>query len=314
MKRLVAFKDLQSTEEWLKYRRLGVCGSETSIILGTNKYRSKLQLFDEKTNRIPVIEEENTYTHFGHVLEQVIRKEFTERTGLKVRQVHAIIQCTEPGYEFMLSDIDGLVYEEDGTKAIFEAKTASEYRYKEVLEGVPDEYFSQVQHYMFCLNLNKAYVCFLVGGNKYVCHIVYRDNSYIDKLLKKEKEFWDCVINDTPPEVDGLETTTTYLQDKFAEADEEIIELPDESSDLICEYFRLEEETKVVKEQKDKVANELKMLLANHEKGTTAEGHVVSWKHMIRNSIDQNKIKELLGVDAFNGCFKQTSYRRFEVA
>ena len=80
MKRWISTKGL-STEEWLRYRRLGIGGSDASTILGLNPYNSILRLWEDKTGRYPVEKAENEYTHFGHVMEPIIRREFERRTG-----------------------------------------------------------------------------------------------------------------------------------------------------------------------------------------------------------------------------------------
>lgn len=125
MKILTKTKEL-SREEWLKERRKGVCGSDASIVLGINPYRSILHLWKDKMGLLPVEENGNDYTYFGNVMEPVIKKEFMKRSGLKVRAKNAILQSTE--YDFMLADVDGLVKEADGTLSVFEAKTASEFK------------------------------------------------------------------------------------------------------------------------------------------------------------------------------------------
>lgn len=68
MKILVKTKDL-SREEWLEYRRKGVCGSDASVILGINKYRSVFELWEDKTGISKKNDEGNQYTHFGQVME-----------------------------------------------------------------------------------------------------------------------------------------------------------------------------------------------------------------------------------------------------
>lgn len=84
-------------EEWLKWRTKGIGGSDASIIAGVNKFKSIFQLWLEKTGQIVPEESESEYTHFGNVLEPVVKKEFTRRTGLKVRAKKMLlarkIQC-----------------------------------------------------------------------------------------------------------------------------------------------------------------------------------------------------------------------------
>ena len=109
-----------STEEWLKIRTLGIGGSDAGIIAGCNPYRSIFELWQEKRGEIPVREEESEVIHFGKVLEDVVRKEFIQRTGLMVRKKNSILRSKE--YPFMIADLDGVVSEFDGTYSIFEAK------------------------------------------------------------------------------------------------------------------------------------------------------------------------------------------------
>ena len=133
-------------EEWLELRRRGIGGSDASVIMGKNPYRSILRLWEEKTGKAPITEAGNEAVYWGNVMEPVIRKEFTRRTGLKVRQKHFMV--FHPEIPYMFADVDGIVTEENGEKCIFEAKTVSQYKEKQWETGIPEEYMLQVQHYL----------------------------------------------------------------------------------------------------------------------------------------------------------------------
>ena len=135
MEVLVKTADL-SREEWLRWRTKGIGGSDASIIAGFNPYKSVYQLWQEKRGMMPFEEADNDFTHFGTVLEPVVKREFMLRTGLKVRAKKAILRSSE--YPLMLADLDGVIYE-FGRICIFEAKTASAYKQGVWEEGVPGE-------------------------------------------------------------------------------------------------------------------------------------------------------------------------------
>ena len=80
-----------SREEWLKYRTKGIGGSDVSIIAGINPFKSVHQLWLEKTEQVEPEEQQSEYAHFGTLLEPIVRKEFVERTRLKVRQKYAVV-------------------------------------------------------------------------------------------------------------------------------------------------------------------------------------------------------------------------------
>lgn len=138
-----------------------------------------------KRRRIEVI-------HFGKVLEDVVRKEFIQRTGLMVRKKNSILRSKE--YPFMIADLDGVVSEFDGTYSIFEAKTAIEFKNNDWKNGeIPKAYQLQVQHYLAVTGFQKAYIAVLVGGNKFYWTEIYRDEQLIKMLVSMESHFWHCV-------------------------------------------------------------------------------------------------------------------------
>ena len=204
-----------STEEWLKIRTLGIGGSDAGIIAGCNPYRSIFELWQEKRGEIPVKEEESEVIHFGKVLEDVVRKEFIQRTGLMVRRKNSILRSKE--YPFMIADLDGVVSEFDGTYSIFEAKTAIEFKNNDWKNGeIPKAYQLQVQHYLAVTGFQKAYIAVLVGGNKFYWTEIYRDEQLIKMLVSMESHFWHCVKTGEEPDVDASKATSLYLGAKYS--------------------------------------------------------------------------------------------------
>lgn len=309
MKRLIATVGIPR-QQWLQVRRTGVCGSDASIILGINKYKSSLALWKEKTNQVPIEESETNYTHFGHVMEPIIKKEFTNRTGLKVRSVNFVLQSDI--YEWMLADIDGVVKEEDGSYSLFEAKTATEFKKDVWEEHVPEEYYAQVQHYLFVTGFKKAYVCAIVGGNTYFCHEIMRDEDYMTMLVEKEKDFWECVTQNVQPLPDGSKATSQYLNELYSEAMSEEVDLPENAEELAQTYISLEGQIKVLNEKKETVTNMLKDLIKDNEKGRAGK-HIILWKSITKKTLNTSKAKSLLG-EAYDECITESTYRRFSVA
>ena len=60
--------------DWLAWRKTGIGGSEAGIILGSNPYRTKRELFYEKTGVEPVNEKETSTLalRWGHALEETV--------------------------------------------------------------------------------------------------------------------------------------------------------------------------------------------------------------------------------------------------
>ncbi len=296
--------------EWLKYRTQGIGGSDVSIIAGINPFKSVHQLWLEKTGQAEPEQTDSEYAHFGTLLEPIVRKEFTERTGIKVRQKHMLLQSEN--YPFMFADLDGVI-NEDGRMAVFEAKTASAYKQEVWEEGVPAPYILQVQHYMAVTGAEKTHIAALVGGNHFYHHVVERDEEMIGKIIAMEKYFWEThVLGGVEPVPDGSKATTDYINNRFNWSNGTTVSLPEEAASVCEEYDRISEEIKRLEEAKNAAANQLKNYLKEAETGVVG-GRTVVWKLINKNTVDTKRLKSEQP-EIYNNFLKDSSYRRLSVA
>ena len=87
---------------------------------------------------------------------------------------------------------------EAGTK-IVEIKCPGAKDHATACEGkVPVHYYPQMQHQLYVTDLQEAHY-FSFDGIDGVIVKVKRDDAYIEKMVKEEKEFYECVIKQTPP-------------------------------------------------------------------------------------------------------------------
>lgn len=297
-------------EEWLKWRTKGIGGSDVSVLMGLNKFRSVFQLWLEKTGQVEPEETESDYTHFGNVLEPIVKQEFTKRTGLKVRSKKAILQSEE--YPFMLADLDGVI-QKDGEMVIFEAKTASAYKQDIWEQGVPVEYQLQVQHYMAVTGAKKAYIAALVGGNHFYYHEVLRDEKLIEIIIKVEAAFWrENVEMGVEPVPDGSIATTNFLNHKYDHSNGETVELPTEALELCRIYDELSSQLNELKDRREALTNQLKNYLKDNEIGTVGN-RKVSWKNVISTTFDKKRLEQEER-EIYERYVTRSEYRRFMVA
>ena len=297
-------------EEWLRWRTKGIGGSDVSVIAGINPFRSIFQLWLEKTGQAEPEETENDHTHFGNVLEPVVKREFSKRTGLKVRAKRALLQSEE--YPFMLADLDGVIYE-NGKMNLFEAKTASAYKQEIWERGVPEEYMLQVQHYMAVTGAEKTYLAALVGGNRFYWKVVPRDEQKIAEIIAMEKAFWEeNVLAGIEPVPDGSEATTDFLNEKYASSNGNTILLPEEALGLCRRYEELSGQLSELQDKKDAVSNQLKNYLKNNESGVIGE-YRVTWKQVTSMTFDKKRL-EKENHALYEEYLTKKQYRRLTVA
>lgn len=287
---MVSTKDL-TREQWLKLRRKGIGGSDASVVMGKNPWRSIQQLWEDKTGKTPVQENSNEYTYWGNVMEGIIRKEFMNRTGLKVRQKHFMM--FHPQFQFMFADVDGIVTDERGEKCIFEAKTVSQYREEEWRDGkIPVEYMMQVQHYLAVCEMQKAYIAALIGGNHFIYHTILRDEGMIAELVHAEKQFWNYNVKcDIRPEIDDSSATKDFLDKKYRDSVKDSVKLDRSLEAVLKQYQEVESQLKDMEQKKNGLSNQLKAALGEHEEGRLENGQIVRWKRIEKKLVDAKKLK-----------------------
>lgn len=306
--RLVSTENM-SHDEWLSWRRNGLGGSDTSIVCGINKYKSPVQLWMEKTGKIQS-EEAGECAYWGTILEPIIRDEFIKRSNLEVIREPHILQHSK--YNFMLANLDGVVVNPITGRCIFEAKTASQYKESQWHDdNIPEEYMLQLQHYFAVTGYKVAYIAVLIGGNQFKYTVVKRDEELIEMLIKIESDFWQHVVNDVPPSIDGSEASTELLNRLYSSAVNDNIILPLEAEELINQYEEASLKEKEIKLIKDEASNILKDMLKEHEIGNIND-RIISWKAITSEKFDTKRF-QAEHPKLYSRYTFQSNYRRFSI-
>lgn len=304
MAELVNIKDL-TREEWLQERMTGIGGSDAGTILGVNKWKSKTQLFFEKTNPEMIQEISNDAIHFGNVLEDVVAEEFAARTGKKVRRDNRMLR--HPDHHFMMANLDRVVV---GEKALLECKTTSQYNAEQWEDdNVPAQYLCQIQHYMAVTGFEKAYIAVLIGGQSFIWKEIERDDELIQIIIDAEKDFWENNVQaNVIPEIDGSEATSDFINHMYQDIDNEEIELGSEADTLMKAIESIKEDIKEKQQLQKKYENQLKDSLGHNTAGKTA-AYLATWKQQTRRSIDKKALEEKYGKDVIDQFYKESEYR-----
>lgn len=276
-----------SRQEWLKLRQTGIGGSDAGIILGINKWKSLIQLYFEKTQPELKQEIDNEAIYWGNVLEDTVAKEFTKRTGKKVRRVNKMFR--HPEHKFMIGNIDRAVV---GERAVLECKTTSAYN-KDAWndDEIPETYIVQVQHYLAVTGYEKGYIAVLIGGNNFVWKEIERDEELINIIIQEEKNFWEnYILGDEIPPVDGSASTTEFIKYKYKDSVDAQIVLDKEDESLIEAINKYKEEEKNIKQQIREYENRIKHKLGENQYGMSQK-YQVSWKPQKASKFDRKRFK-----------------------
>lgn len=308
MKTVLAKTKELTREEWLKLRKQGVGGSDAAAVCGLNRWRGPLDVYTDKTSD-SIEDRDSEPMYWGRIMEPILRNEFSKRTGLKAEEMPYMFACKE--YPFMLADIDGIVREADGSIALLEIKTANGFAAKDWENGLPQEYYIQIQHYLSVTGLPKAYVAVLIGGNDFRYEEIPRDEETIQTIIALEANFWiHHVIARIPPEPDA--TSSNLLNAMYPTSNTTSLILPDEADALIKELDEWKQFEEQIKAGKAECENKLKAMLKKAECGKTPAGYSVHWKSSSTSRLDTSKLKAE-NPTLVEKYMKTTSYRRFSI-
>jgi putative phage-type endonuclease len=295
--------------EWLKERQRGIGGSDVGAILGVNKWKTPFEVYLEKTEEITEVKETSEAAYWGTELEELVAKEFSKRTGKKVRRDSR--HLVHPKYPFMVANIDRRVVREN---AILECKTANQFLAKE-WDGdeVPASYILQCQHYMSVTGAEKCYIACLIGGQRFVWKEIQRDEELIDMIILAEMDFWkNHVEKKVPPALDGSSAAEKYLKERYSNPTPySEINLKSEYKDMISEYLQLKENIKTLETRLKEIENNIKNELADNEKGYVGS-YEVNWMPVKASRVDSKVLKEKYP-DIYKEVCKESSYRKFGI-
>lgn len=300
-----------SRQEWLETRTKGIGGSDASIVLGLNKWKTPFELWLEKSGQVIPVESQSDAAYFGSMLEDLVAKEFEKRSGKKVRRRNAMFQHTD--FPFIIANIDRMIV---GEKAILECKTTSAYNSKDWEDDeIPENYIIQVQHYLGVLGpeYKKAYIAVLIGGQKFIWKEIARDEELIDMIFQAERYFWyEHVEKNIPPALDGSSAAEEFLKQKYSKAEPgKTIDLKSEYKDKVEQYLSLKETINELNTQMKELENQIKNELKEAETGFVG-GYQLSWKPVISNRVDSKKLKAQFP-NIYEQVIKESYSRRFGI-
>jgi putative phage-type endonuclease len=172
----------QGTDEWRAWRKGVIGASDAPKIMGENPWGSRESLMNEKLGRVPEFKG-NSKTREGNSLEGDARDSLAKKFKMKIEPT--IVQdSSEP---FLAASLDGIC---NKLENIFEIKAGVKaYEHTQINRTVPSYYVGQLQHMLMVTQMDSLTYAVYRPGLPLLTLEVNRNESYIKRLRKKEKEF-----------------------------------------------------------------------------------------------------------------------------
>lgn len=321
-----------SEADWLEYRRKGIGGSDAAAVMGLSPFCTTRDLYYDKTGIKPAIENEQNWVakEVGHLLEDLVARIFSRKTGLRVYQVKKMF--SHPDYPFMLADVDYFVEMPDGGTGILECKTTNYNAQDKWADGtVPVNYELQGRHYMAVMNVNTVFFACLYGNNEneFIYRHMERDLDYETDLIEQEKYFWEeyVMAGVEPPYTESGDLVLESIRRHYGNADTSAsaVKLDIAYAKNIERYLSLRDEKLELDGKVKKLEDEMKSLYAPIvdimgiscaaicKSGKTE--YAVSYKPSYRTGISKDNIEklEVAYPSIYEGFVSITESRRFSV-
>lgn len=257
----------QNSPEWHELRANKIGASDAPIIMEVSPWMTPFQLWERKLGITPP-QDTTEAMQRGIDMEEEARKAFENETGLIVfPQVRISNE-----HDWAMASLDGITM--DGN-TIVEIKCSGQKDHDMALGGqIPEKYFPQLQHQMFVTELDFGYYFSYTRAGAAILKI-NRDDKYIEKMISKEKEFFDCMLEFVPP--------------KLSEKDF-IVKDDEEWQELSGSYLRV----KKMLDEMEKEEKKLKEKLISLAGRSNAKGAGIKLSKIVRKgSIDYSAIPEL---------------------
>ena len=257
-------------DDWHKLREKRIGGSDVGAILGVNPYKSIIDVYIDKTEGSSF--EGNAATHWGHMLEGTVIKEFANRHSefIVYQAPYSVID------DFLIANLDGVLKDKNtGEHGVLEIKTTNAFNYKD-WEGdvIPQYYYAQVQHYLMLTGYKFAYIAVLIGGQQYKEFKIERNEEDISLIRNKATEFYqENLLKKIPPMPDGSDAYMNYLKQKALEIENnEVIEFADLEEKAV-KIKELGKEISSLKKEQDLLKEEIMLELINNgtQKGVSGK-------------------------------------------
>jgi len=188
---------IQGSDKWLQYRQSRIMATDAPVILGSNPWKTKLELFEEKLGLRPP-PSLNPAMERGTLLEPAARQLASELISVDFRPV--VVESTK--HPWLASSLDGLGWCKN--QYILEIKCPKASTHDDALDDrIPEYYRDQIQTQLLC---SEAGICYYFSyrperkDKPYAIIEVYPDLEKQAEIIEKGYEFYKQMCQMEPPE------------------------------------------------------------------------------------------------------------------
>lgn len=283
-------------ETWLAARRTVIGSSDAASLFEAEiveqskgeerPFKSRLGLYADKVGASEDLDLSSVpRVAWGNRLEGSVADAFCELTGAQVIPIAPFTLYRRRDLP-MTATPDRLLA---GSPArILECKTAGAEQAKHWgedgdPEGVPLRYSIQVQHQLAVMDLPRAHLAVLIGGNDFRTYEIEADADFRSVLERRVREFWRSVELREAPEPGPLDLDVVRSLYRKASVGKSVRIQAQEADALLDEYELAKQIASDASKQADTAKARLMALLGDAEEGVLPSGRSLLWRATVIN-------------------------------
>jgi len=274
----------------LELRKTYIGSSEWAVVAGIfNKYKSPLGIYSDKINGYEAFD--NIRMRLGRDIEPMVAKWVEEEMDCKVA-IDGYVRF-HPKYDFLATNLDGVIHHADTTRSVLEIKTASSVARDTWGAELPIQYYTQIQGQMAITGMKKAYVAILTfgyaGPESFEIQEYDYDKDFADMVVNKCVDFWfNHIVPQHPPEA----TTDSDIKELYPQANGHSLEASPELATKIETLKQFKATKKEMDQSIKELELDIKRTMESAESITYGEDTLVTWRNSKpRTSFNQKDFK-----------------------
>jgi putative phage-type endonuclease len=312
--RLIQINKDTNYDEWLAFRQNGLGASDIGTLMGLNPYKSKIELFYQKVGVIPIKQDENIPMFYGNRLEDFVANmwEYYDgedaesviknfNAGTKLQHCKEVVgYIVNSDYPNLFLSPDRLIVDKETDKVLYggklirknfrgilEVKTINGFASKQWDNGIPPSYITQLQTYLFGLEVSYGEIVLFEDGRKlWTIPMEINENLRL-QIVEAMNEFMERVhaarldlenVHLYEPEPDGTEAFEKFLNQRYANSESKTLQGTDEIYAIALTHKLLSGEMKEMDVKSRECSNLLKNYMKEYEAVDFGERGKLVWR------------------------------------
>lgn len=259
---------------WLAERRTVITGTDVAAIMGLSKWSSPIQVWLDKQGKSET--QENEAMKWGRRLERPILMAYADTVGVPLEFADPYQLIKHPDVPLGAS-LDARWINDDRRPVDAKNTRQRTADWGEAgTDQIPIWYQTQLAVQMAVTGAPCADLAVLFSGQEFARFVVYRDQEVEGMILDRVAAWWKRhIIEGIEPEMDGSESSTNYLRQRFSRHTDLIKPSTPEVLALVRQRQEADAALKEAEKAKAEAENKLKAYLGEAQ----AIPGVLTWKN-----------------------------------